>query len=460
MPNLSKTKMPMPGQTAEARRKNFDEIQTGYSKELAMREASRCLGCRNPSCRTGCPVSNRIPDFLAAVAGGETEKAWEILCEHTRMPAICGQVCPHENQCEGHCIRGKNGDPVAIGAVERFVGDWARENRKEEPQAKPTGKRAAVVGAGPAGLVCARELARRGHAVTLYEAQENAGGVLSWGIPSFRLSRGAVQEQIDRALRAGVNLRTGVCVGRDLSAEEVKKDADVVFLSVGALSPNKMNIPGEELPGVFSAYDFLREINLSPMDEAHLRSAPAGVAGKVVVVGGGNVAMDAARCAVRLPQVESVTIVYRRSEEEMPACRAELNGALEEGVRFLPLTNPVRFMEREGRLCAAQCARMQLGEPDASGRRRPVEMPDGHFLLEADVVVLALGFSNEPGIGEAFGVEADRWGAILTDEDGRTSRPEIFAGGDAVTGAATVVLAMRAGMRAAEAMDAFLKEKP
>jgi glutamate synthase (NADPH/NADH) small chain len=460
MPNLSLTRTPMQQRSAQERKNDFRECAGGYTAEEAREEASRCLSCREPSCRKGCPIENRIPEFLAAAAAGSFADAYAILRERTCMPAVCGRVCPHEDQCEGHCVRGKKGEPVAIGAVERFVADWALQQGIADAPAPSNGMKMAVVGAGPAGLACAGALARRGYAVTVWEAEHETGGVLTWGIPSFRLPDETVAALTDEVRALGVEFRTGEPIGAERSVDSLLQDGTkAVFLGTGALISNKMNIPGEELTGVWPADRFLREINLSPMDESGRRSAPAGCGRHVLVVGGGNVAMDAARCAVRLPGIESVTIVYRRTETEMPACREELLHAREEGVVFRTLTNPVRFVEQDGHVCAAECAEMELGEPDASGRRRPIEKAGEHILIETDTVVLALGFSNDPAIGHATpNLKADRWGAFVTDENGRTSRPDVFAGGDAVTGAATVVAAMRAGLRAAEAMDADAKK--
>ncbi len=459
MPDLSLHSVPMPRQAAEKRKTNFYEINRGYTAEEAMREAGRCLRCREPRCRSGCPIENQIPEFLAETAKGDFAAAYAILRGRSCMPAVCGRVCPHENQCEGHCVRGLRGEPVAIGAVERFVADWAAEHCAPEIGAKKTGMRAAVVGAGPAGLACAEELLRRGHAVTVFEAEEFLGGVTAWGIPSFRLPDETVQKQTDAIRALGGEFRTGERIGDTRTVDSLLDEGyGAVFFGTGALSLNRMQIPCEDLPGVYPADRFLREINLSPLDSEGRRRTPEGCGRRVLVVGGGNVAMDAARCAVRLPGVESVTIVYRRTENEMPACREELLHAREEGVVFHTLTNPVRFVEKDGRVCAARCVRMELGEPDDSGRRRPIEIPGKDILIEADTVVLALGFSNDPAIAQTAGADADRSGAICTDKEGRTSRPGVFAGGDAVTGAATVVLAMRAGLRAAKAMDDYLRE--
>ena len=438
------------------RNRNFEVFLKGYTKEEAMAEASRCLGCKVPGCREGCPVNNDIPQFLAAVREGDFAKAYAYICERSNLSEICGTVCPHEDQCEGHCIRGIKSEPVAIGGVERFVSQWARENGLTKLKVKAsTGKTVACVGSGPATMACAQILAAEGYKVVVYEEKEYIGGVLAWGIPSYRLGREVIDDKIQALKDAGVEFRLGEKIS---DVNELAKVYDAVFLGTGATVPTRMGIPGESLEGVYTAAAFLSKINLAPISEDGRRHFDA-CGKRILVVGGGNVAMDAARDAVRLAQAEKVYIVYRRTEEEMPACSEELEHAKEEGIEFCTLRNPVEFMGENGRLTQAVCAVMELGEPDSSGRRRPVETEE-RVTFDIDTAVLALGFSNDKEISESTeGLDADKWGCFTVNENGRTSIPNVYAGGDAVTGAANVVKAMKAGMIDAKSIMEQLKEE-
>lgn len=439
---------------AEVRKNNFNMFLLGYTKEEAVAEAKRCFNCKNPKCQSACPIHNYIPDVMEAVANEDFAKAYEIISENSCLPEICGTVCPHEDQCEGSCIQGIKGEPIAIGAVERFVAEWAAENgltKVEKPM--PNGKKVACVGAGPASMACAEILGRKGYAVTIYEKYDYVGGILAWGIPSYRLSRKAIQNKVDTLIALGVEFKFNQHI---TNIDKLREEYDAVFLGIGAPDSNPMNIPGEDLEGVYPADEFLSKINFAPMDENGRRHF-ADCGKKVLICGGGNVAMDAARDAVRLEQVEKVTIVYRRSEAEMPACTEELKHAKEEGVEFMTLTNPVEFKGENGKLTHAVCAVMELGEPDASGRRRPVET-DKRVTLEIDTAVLALGFSNDPTIGSATDdLDADKWGCFYVNGKNATTAENVYAGGDAVTGASTAVKAMQAGMNAANAIDRKLR---
>lgn len=446
-------RIPMETIPGAERRNNFYPFLKGYTEEEVKQEAGRCLHCAKPLCRGGCPIENRIPDFMAEVKEGHFEEAYEILSERTCFPDICGTVCPHEKQCEGHCVRGRMGDPVAIGSVERFVGEWAQAHGLT-PQAPPApnGKTAAVVGAGPAGMACAQKLAEAGFAVTVYEEAGYAGGILTWGIPSYRLSNEVKENHIETLRKLGVQFKFNTKVGRDIPLQELSDTYDAVFLGTGAPIGKKMGVPGEDLEGVFAADDFLKAVNLSPLDEEGRRSFPA-CGRHVIVIGGGNVAMDAARDAVRLKQVESVTIVYRRTEKEMPAGAGELEHAKEEGVVFYTLHNPAAFHGSDGHVSSAELCVMELGEPDSSGRRRPVDTGKAHVNLACDTVILALGFSDDPTLAQQNpGLAADKWGCFQVDDNGKTTMANVYAGGDAVTGADTVVKAMRAGLKAAQAI--------
>ena len=461
MPNMSLKKNEMPAQDPNVRNKNFKEVALGYTAETAIDEAKRCLNCKNKPCIGGCPVKIHIPDFIAKVAAGEFEEAYQIIQKTSSLPAVCGRVCPQETQCESKCVRGIKGEPVAIGRLERFVADWHNANSCDLPQkAEPNGHKVAVVGSGPAGLTCAGDLAKRGYDVTIFEALHLAGGVLVYGIPEFRLPKSIVEKEIDNLKALGVKVETNMVVGRVFSVDELMDEYgfESVFIGSGAGLPRFMNIPGENLKSVFSANEFLTRVNLMKAYKDDART-PVFHAQRVVVVGGGNVAMDAARCAKRLGA--DVHIVYRRSETELPARAEEVEHAKEEGIVFQFLTNPTRVLEGEnGMVAGIECIRMELGEPDASGRRRPVEVAGSEFTIDCDCVIMALGTSPNPLIKNTTkGLETQKWGGIVTDEHGLTSREGVYAGGDAVTGAATVILAMGAGKTAAEAIDEYIKNK-
>ncbi len=461
MPNMSLKKNEMPAQDPNVRNKNFKEVALGYTAETAIDEAKRCLNCKNKPCIGGCPVKIHIPDFIAKVAAGEFEEAYQIIQKTSSLPAVCGRVCPQETQCESKCVRGIKGEPVAIGRLERFVADWHNANSCDLPlKAEPNGHKVAVVGSGPAGLTCAGDLAKRGYDVTIFEALHLAGGVLVYGIPEFRLPKSIVEKEIDNLKALGVKVETNMVVGRVFSVDELMDEYgfESVFIGSGAGLPRFMNIPGENLKSVFSANEFLTRVNLMKAYKDDART-PVFHAQRVVVVGGGNVAMDAARCAKRLGA--DVHIVYRRSETELPARAEEVEHAKEEGIVFQFLTNPTRVLEGEnGMVAGIECIRMELGEPDASGRRRPVEVAGSEFTIDCDCVIMALGTSPNPLIKNTTkGLETQKWGGIITDEHGLTSREGVYAGGDAVTGAATVILAMGAGKTAAEAIDEYIKNK-
>ncbi len=462
MPNMNPRKTPMPSQDPKVRAHNFLEVSQGYTEEMAQEEASRCLNCKHRPCVSGCPVHVQIPDFIQQVVKGDYAAAYDIIADSSNLPAVCGRVCPQENQCEKVCVRGIKGDPVGIGRLERFVADRhnAHPDRKIiKPQ--PNGHKVAVIGSGPAGLTCAGDLAKLGYEVTVFEALHLAGGVLVYGIPEFRLPKDIVQKEVDNLTALGVKIETNMVIGKVLSIDELKEEYgfEAVFIGSGAGLPRFMNIPGENLCGVYSANEFLTRTNLMKAYK-HNALTPIMHAKRVVVVGGGNVAMDAARSALRIG-AEKVYIMYRRSEEELPARREEVHHAKEEGVEFMMLTNPVEILGNEDDFVkAVRCERMELGEPDASGRRRPVEVPGSEFLLEADCVIMAIGTSPNPLIKSTTeGLETQRWGGIIVDEDGRTTREGVFAGGDAVTGAATVILAMGEGKTAAKAIDEYIQEK-
>ena len=462
MPNMNLRKTPMPSQDPKVRAHNFLEVSQGYTEEMAQEEASRCLNCKHRPCVSGCPVHVQIPDFIQQVVKGDYAAAYDIIADSSNLPAVCGRVCPQENQCEKVCVRGIKGDPVGIGRLERFVADRhnAHPDRKIiKPQ--PNGHKVAVIGSGPAGLTCAGDLAKLGYEVTVFEALHLAGGVLVYGIPEFRLPKDIVQKEVDNLTALGVKIETNMVIGKVLSIDELKEEYgfEAVFIGSGAGLPRFMNIPGENLCGVYSANEFLTRTNLMKAYK-HNALTPIMHAKRVVVVGGGNVAMDAARSALRIG-AEKVYIMYRRSEEELPARREEVHHAKEEGVEFMMLTNPVEILGNEDDFVkAVRCEKMELGEPDASGRRRPVEVPGSEFLLEADCVIMAIGTSPNPLIKSTTeGLETQRWGGIIVDEDGRTTREGVFAGGDAVTGAATVILAMGEDKTAAKAIDEYIKEK-
>ncbi len=462
MPNMSLKKHEMPSQAPDVRNKNFKEVALGYTAETAVDEAKRCLNCKNKPCIGGCPVKIHIPDFIAKVAEGDFEAAYQIIQQTSSLPAVCGRVCPQETQCEQKCVRGIKGEPVAIGRLERFVADWHNANSCDLPvKAEPNGHKVAVVGSGPAGLTCAGDLAKRGYEVTVFEALHLAGGVLVYGIPEFRLPKSIVQKEIDNLKALGVKVETNMVIGRVLSIDELMGEYgfEAVFVGSGAGLPRFMNIPGENLKSVYSANEFLTRVNLMKAYKDNSRT-PVLHAEKVAVVGGGNVAMDAARCAKRLG-AKDVYIVYRRSENELPARAEEVEHAKEEGIVFKFLTNPTAILEGEnGCVAGMTCVEMELGEPDASGRRRPVEKAGSEFTLDCDCVIMAIGTSPNPLIKNTTkGLETQKWGGIIADEHGLTSREGVYAGGDAVTGAATVILAMGAGKTAAEAIDEYIHNK-
>ena len=455
MADMTPTRQPMPVQPPEERRGNFREVALGYTPEQAVKEAARCLGCKNRPCVGGCPVGIEIPAFLAEMAAGEFEEAYRVITRSSSLPAVCGRVCPQETQCEARCVRGIKGEAVAIGRLERFAADWHAAHAGGElpsgstPCTREGKPRVAVVGSGPAGLACAGELARGGASVTVLEALHTPGGVLVYGIPEFRLPKEIVRREIDSLRRQGVEILTNAVVGRCLTLEELLGRYDAVFIGSGAGLPRFMGIPGENLKGVYSANEFLTRVNLMKAYEPG-SATPVKHPVRAAVVGGGNVAMDAARCALRLGARE-VSIVYRRSMEELPARAEEVEHAKEEGIAFRLLTNPVEILGDEaGCARALRCAQMELGEPDASGRRRPVEKPGAFLEIEADCVIMAIGTSPNPLLTRSTpGLAAQKWGGLVADEAGRTSMPRVYAGGDAVTGAATVILAMGAGKTAA-----------
>ncbi len=463
MPNMSLKKNEMPVQDPNVRSRNFEEVALGYTEEQAVDEANRCLNCKNKPCVSGCPVCIDIPAFIEKVKERDFAAAYEILSKSSSLPAVCGRVCPQETQCESKCVRGIKGEPVAIGRLERFVADWHMAH-STEPVKKPVsnGKKVAVIGAGPAGLTCAGDLQKAGYDVTVFEALHTAGGVLVYGIPEFRLPKAIVQKEIDNLKALGVHVQTNMVIGKVLSVDELFDDYgfEAAFIGSGAGLPRFMNIPGENLNGVYSANEFLTRTNLM---KAYRENAdtPIQHAKKVAVVGGGNVAMDAARCAMRLGAQE-VHIVYRRSLEEMPARREEIEHAMEEGIVFDMLTNPTEIIGDEQKaVCGMRCVKMELGEPDTSGRRSPVVVDGSDFIMDTDCVIMAIGTSPNPLIRSTTkGLETNRRGCIVAEEEtGLTSREGIYAGGDAVTGAATVILAMGAGKKAAKAIDEYLSNK-
>ena len=462
MPNMSLKKNEMPSQEPQVRSKNFLEVALGYTEEQALDEAQRCLHCKNKPCVSGCPVGINIPDFIEKVAQRDFEGAYQIITQQSSLPAVCGRVCPQETQCESNCVRGIKGEPVGIGRLERFVADWHNQNVCEAPQRPVSnGHKVAVVGSGPSGLACAGDLAKKGYDVTVFEALHTAGGVLVYGIPEFRLPKAIVQKEIDTLKALGVKVETNMVIGRVLSIDELLEQGfEAVFIGSGAGLPRFMNIPGENLKGVYSANEFLTRVNLM---KAYLPGSdtPIEHAKRVAVVGGGNVAMDAARCAKRLG-AEEVSIVYRRSEKELPARAEEVEHAKEEGIVFRLLNNPTQILgDDQGNVRGMECVRMELGEPDASGRRRPVEVPGSEFVLDVDCVIMSIGTSPNPLIKSTTkGLETQKWGGIIVEEEtGLTSREGVYAGGDAVTGAATVILAMGAGKTAAKAIDEHISGK-
>ncbi len=454
-------KTPMPAQDAEARSHNFTEVALGYTHEMAVQEAARCLQCKHKPCVGGCPVAVDIPGFVAKVAEDDLPAAYEVLSRHTSLPAVCGRVCPQETQCEAVCVRGIKHEPVGIGRLERYVADWAMANGGGEPQKAPDkGKKVAVVGAGPAGLTVAGELAKKGYAVTIYEALHKTGGVLIYGIPEFRLPKAIVQREIDGLAKLGVEIKTNMVIGKVLTVDDLFEEGfEAVFIGSGAGLPVFMGIPGENLNGVVSANEFLTRINLMG---AWKDDSPTPVMRprRVAIVGGGNVAMDAARCARRLG-AEEVHVFYRRTRDEMPARVEEIEHAEEEGIQFQFLISPLEILgDEQGRVTQMHCLRNELGEPDASGRRRPVPIEGSNFYTDLDGVIIAIGNSPNPLIRMTTpGLEANKWGCLVTrDDKGMTTRQNVWAGGDVVTGAATVILAMGAGKQAAEEIDEFLSK--
>ncbi len=462
MPNMSLVKNPMPHQEAEVRNKNFKEVALGYTPEAAIDEAKRCLNCKHKPCISGCPVGIDIPSFIERVAEGDFESAYDIITKSSSLPAVCGRVCPQETQCEKKCVRGVKGEPVAIGRLERFVADYHNENITSAP-VKPisNGHRVAIVGSGPSGLACAGDLAKRGYEVTIFEALHLAGGVLVYGIPEFRLPKTIVQKEIDTLKALGVKIETNAVIGKAISVDELLENGfEAVFVGSGAGLPRFMGIPGENYKGVYSANEFLTRVNLMKAYQDDSQT-PILNAKKVAVVGGGNVAMDAARCAKRLG-AEEVYIVYRRSESELPARAEEIEHAKEEGIEFKLLTNPVEIIADENRFVSGmKCVEMELLEPDASGRRRPKEKLNSDFIIDTNCVIMSIGTSPNPLIkATTDGLETQKWGGIIVDEEtGKTTKEGVYAGGDAVTGAATVILAMGAGKTAAESIDKYIKEK-
>ena len=471
MANMSLKKNPMPTQDPLVRAHNFSEVATGYTEEMALDEALRCLHCKNMPCVAGCPVNIHIPEFIEKIKQQDYEGAYQIISETSSLPAVCGRVCPQETQCEAKCVRGIKGEPVGIGRLERFVADWHNAHASEVPAVpEPNGHKVAIIGSGPSGLTCAGDLARKGYKVTVFEALHLAGGVLVYGIPEFRLPKAIVQKEVDNLKAMGVDIETNMVIGKTLTVDEIMDMGyEAVFIGSGAGLPNFMNIPGESLKGVYSANEYLTRSNLMKAFREH-PVTPISKGGKVAVVGGGNVAMDAARTALRLG-ADKVYIVYRRSMEELPARKEEVEHAMEEGIEFHLLTNPTAILgftdpdnprnPKNGNVIGMTCIRMELGEPDERGRRRPVPIPDSEFTMDVDTVVMAIGTSPNPLIKSTTeGLEVNRRGGIVVEEaTGLTSREGVYAGGDAVTGAATVISAMGAGKVAAKAIDEYLQSK-
>ena len=469
--NMSLKKNPMPTQEAEVRAHNFNEVATGYTEEMAMDEAMRCLNCKNMPCVAGCPVKIHIPEFIEKIKEGDFEAAYQVINKSSSLPAVCGRVCPQESQCESKCVRGIKGEPVGIGRLERFVADWHNTYCTEAPvKPEQNGHRIAIVGSGPAGLTCAGDLAKQGYSVTVFEALHLAGGVLVYGIPEFRLPKAIVQKEVETLKALGVDVQTNVVVGKTITIDELFEEGyEAVFVGSGAGLPRFMGIPGESYKGVYSANEFLTRSNLMKAyrDDS---TTPIMKAKKVAVVGGGNVAMDAARTALRLG-ADEVSIVYRRSLDELPARAEEVEHAMEEGIKFRVLNNPVEILgfenpedkrdPRNGFVTGMRCIKCELGEPDAQGRRRPVEIPGSEWVLDVDCVIMSIGTSPNPLIkSTTAGLEVNRHGGIIVEEEtGKTTKEGVYAGGDAVTGAATVILAMGAGKTAAKAIDEYIQSK-
>ena len=466
-PNMTQTRTPLPLQAKDARIRTLDEVALGYTEEMALAEAARCLGCKNMPCVASCPVRIRIPDFIAKIREGDFEAAYRIITESSSLPAVCGRVCPQETQCESKCVRGIKGESVGIGRLERFVADWHNTFATLPPETPtPNGHKVAVVGAGPAGLTCAGDLAKRGYAVTVFEALHTAGGVLVYGIPEFRLPKTIVAKEVDTLIKLGVTVETNVVIGKTLTVDELfEMGYEAVFIGSGAGLPRFMNIPGESLKGVYSANEFLTRSNLMKAYEANA-DTPIMKGGQVIVVGGGNVAMDAARTALRLG-AKKVSVVYRRSMEELPARREEVEHAQEEGIEFCLLASPIEILGYEnpddprdpknGFVTGVLCEKMELGAPDERGRRFPVPIPDSAFMISADAVIMAIGTTPNPLIKSTTeGLAVNARGGIIVDDAGLSTRHAVYAGGDAVTGAATVISAMGAGKTAAGAIHAYL----
>ena len=469
MPNMSLVKNPMPSQDPLVRAHNFHEVAIGYTEEIALDEAQRCLHCKNMPCVSGCPVNVHIPEFIEKIKEGDFEGAYQVIHETSSLPAVCGRVCPQETQCESKCVRGIKGEPVGIGRLERFVADWHRDHSDQKPVPAPfNGHKVAIVGSGPSGLTCAGDLAKLGYKVTVFEALHTAGGVLVYGIPEFRLPKAIVQQEVDNLVAMGVDVETNVVIGKTLTVDELfEQGYEAVYVGSGAGLPNFMGIPGESLKGVYSANEFLTRSNLMKAYEDD-PVTPIMKGGNVAVVGGGNVAMDAARTALRLG-ADNVYIVYRRSEEELPARREEVEHAKEEGIIFKLLNNPVEILgynnpddrrdPKNGFVTGMKCIRMELGEPDERGRRRPLPVEGSEFVIDVDTVVMAIGTSPNPLIKKTTaGLDVNSHGGIIVDDNGATSKEGVYAGGDAVTGAATVISAMGAGKLAAKSIHEYLSK--
>ncbi|NLE24232.1 MAG: NADPH-dependent glutamate synthase [Clostridiaceae bacterium] len=462
MPNMSLKKVPIPEQDPEVRSRNFKEVTLGYTEEMAIEEAQRCLNCKHKPCVNGCPVNVQIPEFISLIKEGKFEGAYDKILETNSLPAVCGRVCPQESQCEERCVRAIKGESVAIGRLERFAADWAIKNvRKTYEKVPGNGRKVAIIGSGPAGLACAGDLVKLGYEITIFEAFHLSGGVLVYGIPEFRLPKSLVQKEINGLLKQGVKIHTNMVIGKVLTVDELFEEGyDAVFIGSGAGLPAFMKIPGENLNGVYSANEFLTRINLM---KAYKEDAETPImrGNAVAVVGGGNVAMDAARCARRLG-ADKVYIIYRRSEAEMPARLEEVHHAKEEGIIFKVLTNPTQILgDEKGWVKGIECIEMELGEPDASGRRRPIAKEGSEHVIDVDTVIMSIGTSPNPLIRSTTpDLSTNKWGCIVADEQtGQTSNDGVFAGGDAVTGAATVILAMGAGKKAAKAIDEYVKSK-
>ena len=462
MPNMSLTKVTMPEQKADVRNKNFDEVALGYTKEMAMEEATRCLNCKHQPCKKGCPVGVPIPEFIQEVATGNFEEAYKIITSENALPAICGRVCPQENQCEGKCVRAIKGEAVGIGRLERFVADYhMAHGNVPKLKIESNGIKVAIIGSGPAGITCAGELAKKGYQVTVFEALHKTGGVLSYGIPEFRLPKDLVQKEVDSVAALGVKFETNVVVGRSITIDELQEQGyQGIFIGSGAGLPRFQNIPGENLNGVYAANEFLTRVNLMKGYEFPKHPTPIKITDTVCVIGAGNVAMDAARTAKRLG-AKNVYIVYRRGAQEVPARAEEVHHAKEEGIIFKLLTNPVKIEGEDVWDKSMECVEMELGEPDESGRRRPVVKEGSNFIIETGTVIVSIGQSPNPLIRQTTpGLETQKWGGIIVDEASmKTSKDGVYAGGDVVTGAATVILAMGAGKTAAQAMDEYLSTK-